>query len=266
MERKTGIIFTAGIVILLFIILVVVKKNDVSIKELKVNELKSTLVSKSNTILYVGKQNEKIINVLKKFKDDYALNVFYTEISVEEFNEKYSDQNFEIEKDSYILFYKNEPVVVLTGDEVKDKTLIYKYVYDVIPEEEREYKVLSTADEYLKKVNSKKYTVAVFGKESCTYCKLYLHTINDIAKEKNLNIYYFDADNYDINEYFKIIQELDYEIPEKCTANKTKTTMVKGFDKPLTIITKSGEMVDCLLGYVENETLENKLSEVGVIK
>lgn len=59
---------------------------------------------------------------------------------------------------------------------------------------------------------------------------------------------------------------LDFEIPAKCTTTGYSTTMSKSFPKPMTIITKGGKFVDCIRGYVPEETVLETLKEYKIVK
>ena len=127
------------------------------------------------------------------------------------------------------------------------------------------YKTLSTADEYIKKVNGKDLTVAVFGYDECSFCNLYKPVFNKVAKEQKLDIYYFDSRKYDQTEY-NAIMKLDLTIPAECTMDGKETTMLEGFPKPMTLITQKGKLVGCIKGYVNESTLISKLKEYKVLK
>ena len=60
--------------------------------------------------------------------------------------------------------------------------------------------------------------------------------------------------------------ELNFDIPAKCTTTGYPTTMKAGFPKPMTIITKKGEFVDCIRGYVNKEEVLNKLAEYKIVE
>ena len=127
------------------------------------------------------------------------------------------------------------------------------------------YKTLSTASEYIKKVNSNELTVAIFGYESCSYCNLYKPIFNKVAKDYDLDIYYFDTEKYDQDEYNEIL-ELDLTIPASCTVDGIETSLKNGFPKPMTLITKKGKLVGCIKGYVSEDYLVGKLKEYKVLK
>ncbi len=60
--------------------------------------------------------------------------------------------------------------------------------------------------------------------------------------------------------------DLDYEIPAKCNTTGYSTSMKKSFPKPMTIITKNGEFVDCIKGYVTEENVLDMLKQYKIVK
>ena len=60
--------------------------------------------------------------------------------------------------------------------------------------------------------------------------------------------------------------DLNFEIPAKCTTTGDSTTMKAAFPKPMTIITKKGEFVDCIKGYVNKEEVLTMLEQYGIVE
>lgn len=266
MKKNIFLIVTIAIIGILILILLISKKSF-RILEIDKNNVLDEINLSGASLLYTKKMTPNIKKKMKTFYKEYRILSYNAEMNLQEINELLND--FEIESVSdnvFILFMNGKAVEVIdASDDNKIVELIEKHLYNIIPESERAYQVLSTADQYIKKVNSKDYTVAVFGKKDCTYCDLYLLVVNKIARDKNLNIYYFNRDEYDEDEYDKIM-ELDFEIPAKCNTTGYSTSMNKSFPKPMTIITKEGKFVDCIKGYVTEDTVLDMLKQYKIVK
>ena len=275
MERKY-ILASVVIFIVLIGILVVSKiSTGVDVKLVKLKDFKSTSVENSYTLIYLGNVDENRVKEMKKYNKDYLITPYYNDDNLEDvsqfvsqYTDSFSEEQLELEDlNKYLIFLKDKLVAVVDGD-LNDEQMreqLDKYLHNIIPQSERYYRVLSTADEFKKKVNSKEYTITVFGAESCSYCNLYLPVFNKIAKKYNLDIFYFDADNYDKNEYNKVL-ETELAIPAECTLDDKDTTIKGAFPKPMTIISKSGKEVGCIRGYVTEDVVVEKLKEFGIIK
>ena len=275
MERKYILASVAIFIVLIGILVVSKISMGVDVKLVKLKDFKSTSVENSYTLIYLGNVDENRVKEMKKYNKDYLITPYYNDDNLEDvsqfvsqYTDSFSEEQLELEDlNKYLIFLKDKLVGVVDGD-LNDEQMreqLDKYLHNIIPQSERYYRVLSTADEFKKKVNSKEYTITVFGAESCSYCNLYLPVFNKIAKKYNLDIFYFDADNYDKNEYNKVL-ETDLAIPAECTLDDKDTTIKGAFPKPMTIISKSGKEVGCIRGYVTEDVVVEKLKEFGIIK
>ena len=275
MERKYILASVAIFIVLIGILVVSKISTGVDVKLVKLKDFKSTSVENSYTLIYLGNVDENRVKEMKKYNKDYLITPYYNDDNLEDvsqfvskYTDSFSEEQLELEDlNKYLIFLKDKLVAVVDGD-LNDEQMreqLDKYLHNIIPQSERYYRVLSTADEFKKKVNSKEYTITVFGAESCSYCNLYLPVFNKIAKKYNLDIFYFDADNYDKNEYNKVL-ETDLGIPAECTLEDKDTTIKGAFPKPMTIISKSGKEVGCIRGYVTEDVVVEKLKEFGIIK
>lgn len=275
MERKYILASVAIFIVLIGILVVSKISMGVDVKLVKLKDFKSTSVENSYTLIYLGNVDENRVKEMKKYNKDYLITPYYNDDNLEDvsqfvsqYTDSFSEEQLELEDlNKYLIFLKDKLVAVVDGD-LNDEQMreqLDKYLHNIIPQSERYYRVLSTADEFKKKVNSKEYTITVFGAESCSYCNLYLPVFNKIAKKYNLDIFYFDADNYDKNEYNKVL-ETDLAIPAECTLDDKDTTIKGAFPKPMTIISKSGKEVGCIRGYVTEDVVVEKLKEFGIIK
>lgn len=248
-------------------ILYLIRYNDAKISIIDIEQIVEKVKEDNYVLVYFGDESDDINKLLRNYKKEYIIKSYYAPTQLNELNQYLSQYKVKtVRNDVFALYYDGEFTTIINSKkDDKIREIIKKYLYGEIPESERNYKVLSTADEYIKKVNSKEYTIAVFGSQSCSYCTLYLPVINKIAGDRELDIYYFDADTYNQDEYQKIL-DLDFTIPAECTTTGVDTSLVMGFPKPMTLITKSGKLVGCIKGYVVEDTVINKLKEFKIIK
>lgn len=264
--KKYGkyVIVIAIIAILLLVVIISVKDNN-KIMHISTSELADVIDDEDFVMIYFGEETEEQTAMLLDFKDEYLLYSYYLPLSKNEVR-KVLDLDEVSTNEMYAVYVGGElEGTIDSNNRDRIDELIRKYIYGEIPEDERNYKVLSTANEYIKKVNSKDLTIAVFGARSCSFCTLYLPIVNEIAGEYKLDIYYFDADTYTAEEYDEIM-DLDIKIPGECTTSGEATSFLQGFPKPMTIITKKGELVGCIKGYVVKDEVIKKFKELKIIK
>lgn len=264
---KTAIFI--AIVALLIGVLFYTKNEKSKVVAIDINEIEEIVKDYEYVLVYFGEENDELTKVLKLYQNGYLLKAFYATSEVNEIKNylsKYTSAIDVPDNDIYAVYVEGDfEGVIDTTDGTVFVEQLRKFLYGEIPESERNFKTLSTSEEFIKKVNSKDYTVAVFGATSCSFCTLYLPVINEVAGEYDLDIYYFDSDTYDAMEYDEIM-ELNYTIPAECTTTGYSTTMKAGFPKPMTIITKKGEFVDCIRGYVTKDVVVDKLKEYKIIE
>ena len=58
---------------------------------------------------------------------------------------------------------------------------------------------------------------------------------------------------------------MDLTVPAKCNTEGVEFKMSEGFGTPLTIFTKKGKVVDCISGYVNRNSLIEKLKNNNLI-
>ena len=252
------------VIIILLIPIFVDYFNANNISSIKKYDSFSELVNKGGFIVsYVGDSSETY-----ESKKEIMLNLkkqYNTDSTPAEFDfiafDKLSDE------DTWIIT-NEKSTIYLSNDELSEtelSKLVNKYLNHVVEEDEIAYKTVSTYAEYMKVIKSKNTIMTVFGRNSCYYCNKFKPVYNDIAKEKNIDIYYIDSDSFDKDEYEKIMKS-ELVIPAKCTDSKEKDLpLSSGFGTPLTIFTKKGKSVDCISGYVNSASLESKLKSVGMI-
>ncbi len=278
-------VLICAIVILLIGALVVIRQNKVNVETIKIADIEATVKKNDYSVVFFGDIIDENLSRLKWMHKNYNVQVYIVEATIDEFKNYYENQAQYVVDDSktaqkeheeyldslYLpkfVFYTEDTLVDIwnTGeDDSYYRDLLEKYIEGKIPASEIAYKTPAKADDFIKLVNSKKYTVAVFGYEGCSFCNLYVPIFNEVAKDYGIDIYYFDRDNYD-NKQFTKIMDLNLDIPAECTLDGLATSTAKGFPKPMTLITKSGKTVDCLRGYVSEATLVAKLQEYAIIK
>lgn len=275
MKSNTKNWITAIIIILILFIPIII--NYIGNKNIKVINYSDYTVQKNSNsfgLFYIGdtskKSYENIEKSLLEVRDNFEIKVNtlskkeLTKTESKEFNSLFKNFN---EEDVYV-FVKEGKIVYITNTNITKSRLnelIDKYYNNIIPKSEIAYKTVNTYDEYMKLVDSKKVTVAVFGRNSCVWCNKYKPVYNEVALERNIDIYYFDSDSFDKKEYNKIMNS-ELKIPAKCNDTGKDQSMSEGFGTPLTMITKKGKVIDCISGYVDKENLEDKLTTVGLIK
>lgn len=267
MKDRVKYIIGAVIIIGLFLILFFTKgKNNKEI--LTFGEITSTTAKNEFSAIYFSKKTDEVDKVLASMRETYGLKTYYCDTSIKDINNLLQKSNLSTETNEiYVLFANSTPVTILdnSNDFESYKTTIEKDLFKIIPESERYYKVAEDAASITKLIRSNNYTVLVFGYDSCNYCKLYLPVINKISKEYKTDIYYFNRDTYDPDEYSKVLS-LDLEVPVKCTLSGEASSTTGSFPKPMTLITKNGKTVDCIRGYVEENTVLEKLKKYKLIK
>lgn len=267
MEEKKlnyGLIIFIVVLVILFIPIIsdYIKKQNIEI--LSSSEISEKIDADKSFVLYVGDLDKTVKKELKRFRDATKTDYSY------EYDVYNTKSNEDIKK---LLGDKVEVAMVIEGDIQKtyakydEETIskdVDKYLLAKITEENASYKVAKDFKSYKKIVKSDEVTMSVFGRESCSYCNLFMPVYNAVAEKYEVDIYYFDSDNYDTAEYKKIVN-LNLTVPSKCSSSGAEFKLSDGFGTPLTIFTKSGKVVDCISGYVNRSALVEKLKSVEMI-
>lgn len=194
-----------------------------------------------------------------------AVYMDYDALTAGEKNAVFGNSN---EKTAYMFVTNGELLETKTGSMSTSELSKYTSLYsgNGMSSDLTSYKVPENAEAYKKLVDRKKtVTMAVFGRETCFYCNQFKIVYNNVAKEKNLDIYYFDSDSYNSDEYNKVM-DLGLKIPASCSSTKKEIDLQPGFGTPLTLFTKNGKVIDCIDGYVTKSTLLTKLETVGMLE
>lgn len=259
-----GLIIFLVVLVILFIPIVSDYIKTQNIDVLSSSEISEKIEADESFLVYIGDVDKTMKKELRNFRDKTKNNYSY----------QYSVYNTKSSDDIKKLFGENiESVIIIEGDVQKtyakyDKNTISKdvdkYLIAKITEDNASYKVAKNFKTYKKIVKSDEVTMSVFGRESCSYCNLFMPVYNAVAEKYELDVYYFDSDNYDASEYKKIIN-LDLTVPSKCSSTGVEFKLSDGFGTPLTIFTKKGKIVDCISGYVNRSALIEKLKSVEMI-
>lgn len=99
-------------------------------------------------------------------------------------------------------------------------------------------------------VKQDSYLITVFMQNNCEYCSNYRAELNDLIDDENVNIVLFNT---------------DYLSDTDKTSLFNTFSNLKSISYPYTIITKNGQIIDEIKGYVDQDILEDKLENLGVI-
>lgn len=218
-------------------------------------------------IVYFGDLTDEKKETIQDITKDRDIRLFTSSATVDDLNSLLIVNTMTTEtEDIYVLFINADPVgyIIGTASRTTMKETINELFFDEIPPSKIAY-VVPESDEFIKKVKSKKYTVSVYAMNDCIHCTKFLPTINKIAQDYGIEVNYFNRNTYDKDEYNKIMA-LDLKIPAKCTTDNEDTTMLAGFPKPMTLITKNGKVVDCIKGNVKESVVLDMLEEYKIIK
>ena len=248
-------------ILIIFIgIIILIRYNATKISTITLDQVDNKVKNDAISLVYVGEFNKDIETKMRQYKKDNGFKLYTLSNSIDEVNKKY---NIEIQGDfAYLIYDKNGYLGFIdkTIEEQYYQQYFNKYLFNELPSIEIRYK-RATADQYLKLVNSNEYTIAVLGDNTCTYCNMLENVINEIAINNKYDIYYLKKNDYTETDYNKIL-DLDFTIPARCTKKREETTLKAGYATPLTIVTKKGKMVDCILGYYEYNTYLEKLNKI----
>ena len=279
-KNLVKIIIAVVVVVILLIPIISEMKQNSGISSIKYEKFADTVTDTSSykfALIYVAPKSMQNVNdkkdeikkVLKKYtKDDQDLKSYYIDADEIDAN---AIQELGVDTttgQAYIFATNGEVIKTISGDLDSKKLEAYvkEFTSNGISKDLVSYKVAENASVYLKSVDAKKtVTMAVFGRDNCYYCQQFLPVVNTVAEENKLeNVYYFDSNNYNEDEYDKIMKS-DLYIPAECSTDGNKAKLSDGFGTPLTLFTKNGKVIDCISGYVNKESLISKLETVGMI-
>ena len=281
MSKKVfKIIVVCLIVLLLSIPIFKEMSNNTGFKTIKYSDYKKAVENTESyklALIYVAPKSietteeskEAIKEVLKDItKDDEEIKPYYIdsdELEADAIKELKLD---ETTGQAYIFASNGEAIKIVSGALSKEDLVKYVKLYSAngIDESLVKYRTAKSAETFMKRVKKDEVTMAVFGRDNCYYCQQFLPVVNTVADENKLEyVYYFDSNNYDEEEYGKIM-DAGLTIPAECSSTGKKAKLEPGFGTPLTLFTKKGKVIDCISGYTSKSKLEAKLKTVGMIK
>ena len=99
-----------------------------------------------------------------------------------------------------------------------------------------------TYDEYAKFVDNGDAFIVIIERTGCSYCEMYMPIISDVAKEKNIPIYYIDTAALTEDEFNLLNSTNSY-------LKKTK------WGTPTTLFMLGDRVLDSISGYVEKDSV-----------
>ncbi len=265
MKNNIFVILVASIIGILLLVVGFRTINKPSYKEISFEDIKSL----EEGIVYMGKADKTINKKFKNLNNTYDFDLYLvSDYVIDTVNEYLNDNSVNsIEEEGFVLIYKSKPVWSGSKDynETELNNMISKYFYGTLLESEIKYTTVTKIDDLISKINSNKYTVFVLGQNKCNYCTMYKPIFNNVVINKNVDIYYVEKEKFTENE-FKKFKELKLDIKAECTLTGVAKTTEDSLDYPITMITKKGKTVDCLLGYQSEDKLVAKLGEYNIIK
>ena len=259
-----GLVVFIVIVFILFIPIIVDYYNSLEIEVIDFKTLTTKMESSENFVVYIGDVDKAKSKVLRKIRDK-KINDYSYKYSVYVINDSEEIDN--------VFGKKTEVAFVIEGDIQKTYTefnnvelMDYADIYLIgnINDNNKSYKTAKNFSDYKKIINGDKIVMSVFGRNTCGYCNLFKVAYNAVANKYDIDIYYFDSDSYDKDQYKKIVN-MDLVVPAKCNSKSVEFKLSEGFGTPLTIFTKDGEIVDCISGYVNRKSLIDKLKTLDII-
>ena len=272
-KSKTWIIVLIICLVLMLPIIIDYAGNS-KVKEIDYSEYLELVENGENALLYVGnlgnESSETSVNALKDISKKETTTDYSSKYSIYRID---SSELTETEianigtNNGYVFLTEGDNQTVLSANSNSDELTakVDAYFNASFNSSNTSYKVSKDAESFEKLVNSKKVTVAVFGRDTCYYCNIYKPVYNAVAEKYGIDIYYFNSDSYDAKEYQKIMN-LGLTIPAECNSSAKETLLSEGFGTPLTIITKKGKTIDCISGYVNRAKLIKKLSDNKIIE
>lgn len=252
------------VIVLVFLCLLTATHKEIykSISYEKFENLKTGFV-------YFGELDSDVKKTMKKYDQMFTIDEYVVyEYDIEKLNTLLSNNSLNpIDNTGYVFIYNSNPVWS-SNKTINDQDLIEelnKQLNGVLKSSEIVYKQNENINSIISLINSKKYTVLVVGKNDCSWCTRYQPVINNIAKDYNVDIHYMDKDKYSESDYNKY-KNLNLEIKAECTLDGVSTTTKTFGEYPLTLITKNGKSVDCLMGYESEDSVIELLRKYNIIK
>lgn len=115
---------------------------------------------------------------------------------------------------------------------------------------------------------SKEKIVVMIGRSTCGYCAAYAPIITKVSKEYNIKVRYIDLEKIENVMTGEIIDQNSYNtLMNLETKENVNGFMTNNFGStPLTLVIDNGVIINGLVGYVPESTLESLLEDVGFSK
>lgn len=277
MKKNTAVkIIILVVVIVMLIPIFADMSSNSALKKIKYSDFEKTVSDTANygfSLVYIGEDEKDTKNEIKEVISNYnSKDANVTSYFMDKEDLSSSDMQTLLNNSNAsvgYVFIANGEVIYTESKKLDSKkldALVSEYTANGISEDLVNYKVFKDADAYEKAVKDKKtITMAVFGRDTCFYCNQFKPVYNTVSAEYGLDIYYFDSDSYDKDEY-QSIMDMGLTIPASCTQDNKEAKLADGFGTPLTLFTKNGKVIDCISGYLNKEGLISKLETVGMIK
>lgn len=257
-------IIAAVVLVILFIPIISDYVKNQSIEIITSDVLATKISSKESFLVYAGELDKTTTKELRKMREktlnDYSYDYGVYNIESNEELKKTLDSDVKL-------------AIIVEGDVQKTYSKydqssvdadVEEFLLNNINEKNRSYKVFKDFEEYKKTIKKNEINMIVFGYDGCGYCNRFQPVYNAVASKYNLDIYYFNSNTYDKDEYKKVVS-YDIKVPAKCSSDGKEFKLSDGFGTPLTIFTKKGKVVDCIGGYVNRAELLAKLQSVEMI-
>lgn len=275
MENKTRTWIIVSVVCLIILLPILIDfLSSSKIKEISYTEYIDVVENKENAVIYAGNMSDEsyelVVDVLKNVKEKETITDYSSDYKIYTINSNELTDN-EISSvgtsNGFVFLIEGETQNVVNATSTSEYLtgLVDAYYNAYFTDSNISYKIAENAKAYEELVESKKVTVAVFGRDTCYYCNIYKPIYNAVAEKYDIDIYYFNSDNYNSKEYQKVLK-LGLKIPAECNSSGQESLLSDGFGTPLTIITKKGKTIDCISGYVDRNTLISKLVKNKLIE
>jgi len=274
MKGKLKYILAAIFTIILFIPMISEMIQNARPNEINYDTFKENFSNNKEVIVYIdsekGLTRDAIVANLINYKieNDKEYQVIKYESLSEDEKKEITKLNEQILKFPAFIFIKNNEIVaVRNGAYSHNELKVLGDKYFSAGSGEIRYKVAGNTDEFIARADKDQVLMLVLGRTSCPYCEKFREVYNSLASQYDVDIYYFDSDYYDKDEYAKLMAKnyivpafsSSYKNPDgefvACTGTKKESTINKGFSTPTTLFIKNGKTVDCLLGVISEENL-----------
>lgn len=264
-EKKRGIIILIIVAILILLIpLSLVFKNMKGNNVIK--NLDLLFESAEMRLLYIGSSSCRYCQIyspiLDKVSDANEFDYYYidmeklTETQYNKVIRKIGKEGQDFGTPYTALISSNKIVGEIPGFVEEDELIDFLIEKNFLKKENvvREETSLNMIDysEYNKILEAEDKEIIVFAASSCSYCIEAKPILNEIAKEHNLKINYFNIDKISDEEYYEIQKTLEF--------------FNSRWGTPTTVIVESKEQIDLISGLKSKEEFLKFFTNNGFLK